>query len=263
MLFITENFVLSENRTALIEKLGDANYHNLYGICSTSAVGSIIYAFYKGNTSSAIKVLPIPAASFVLLSMGLTMASQTLPKLQIPVAFGTSLSEEHIQDSNILTNEIPSASTSSSIFQVRCPFDFTDSKNEGDLCGVERLTRHAGLWSMAFSGLGQACLASTLPHRVWWSMPTLVALIGGWHTDSRFERGMGGTLSQEYKAKTSNIPFAAMIAGKQGSDAFQSLVVDESKILNAMVATSLAAIWVIRRKGDPTSIRRAVAASFK
>jgi len=262
MIFITENFVLSENRTALIEKLGDANYHNLYGICSTTACASIVYAyFYKNSASIAMKTFPIHTASFGFLSLGLTMASQLVPGLQIPVAFGTSISEEH--DSNISTTSPAPEPAKSSSFQVRCPFDFTNSKTEGELWGVERVTRHAGLWSMALTGLGQACLATSLPQRVWWSMPTVMALIGGWHTDSRFERGMGGTLSEEYKAKTSNIPFAALIAGKQESGALESLMVKEIKPLNALVATSLAAIYVMRRKGNPTTIHRAVAASFK
>mmetsp|Transcript_13214 Transcript_13214/g.15136 ORF Transcript_13214/g.15136 Transcript_13214/m.15136 type:complete len:294 (+) Transcript_13214:140-1021(+) len=263
MLFITENLILSENRTALIEKLGDANYHNLYGICSTSAVGSIVYAYFYNNSASVVrKTLPLHAASFAFLSMGLTMASQLLPKLQIPVALDAS-KEESVRDSNNLSTVPTPVSAKSSAFQVRCPFDFANPQTEGELWGTERVTRHAGLWSMAITGLGQACLASTLPHRVWWSMPTLMALIGGWHTDSRFERGMGGTLSEDYKAKTSNIPFAALIAGKQESGAWESLLFKEIKPLNALLATSLAAFWVMRRKGSQTTISKAFAASFK
>ena len=38
--FIAENLVLSENRTMLIDQLGDDGYHYLYGFFSTAAMVS-------------------------------------------------------------------------------------------------------------------------------------------------------------------------------------------------------------------------------
>lgn len=261
--FIAENTLLSENRTYLIDQLGDANYHNFYGLCSTSAVGSILYAyFYKFQSAPA--ALPLRRApAFCLLSLGLGMASQTVPKLQLPVAYGPS-SESSSSDTASTNNSSgpqPPSTKSSSSFQVRCPFDFTDSKSSSDqLWGVERVTRHPGLWSMGLVGLGQTLLVPSLPQRVWWSMPALVALIGGWHTDSRFERGMGGTLKTEYKDQTSNIPFAAMILGKQQ---YETMQFAEVKALNVLLATSMAGVWVMARKGgSATKITNTIASTL-
>ncbi|EED90745.1 predicted protein [Thalassiosira pseudonana CCMP1335] len=114
--------------------------------------------------------------------------------------------------------------------------------------GLERITRHPGLWSFGLIGLGNALLVPSLPQRVWLSMPLMVALVGGSHTDSRFRRGMGGTLSNEYDEKTSNVPFLAMLSGKQGNvvDVCRELCW-EGKGLNAVLALGVAGVWVARR----------------
>ena len=80
------------------------------------------------------------------------------------------------------------------------------------------------------------------------SMPVIVALIGGSHTDSRHRRGMGGELSKEYDAVTSNIPFKAMLSGRQG-DVIESMsqCVKDLKPLNAMLGVGAAALIVATR----------------
>ncbi len=158
------------------------------------------------------------------LSLGAIMASQAIPKMQIPVAVANNSS-----------------------LQVRCPFDFTDSKGIDDtLHGLERITRHPGLWSLGMIGLGQACLSATLPQRLWWCGPAAVAWLGGAHTDSRFQRGLGGTLTPEYESRTSNLPFGAMISGRQGGGSWQALT-QEIKPLNAMVAVTASSLWILRK----------------
>ncbi|KAL3902737.1 MAG: hypothetical protein SGARI_005696, partial [Bacillariaceae sp.] len=225
--FILENAVLSENRTYLIQQLGDDQYHAVYGTFSTIASASIGYALYKiKRTKTTIpsnlvlwkKAARPPMASmglsFLFLSTGLVMASQVAPKLQIPV--GISQHGPNTQ------------------FQVRCPFDFSDKHNNtnNNVRGLERITRHPGLWAFGFIGLGQSFLAWNMPLRVWWTGPAMVAWMGGWHTDSRFRRGMGGTLPPEYDCQTSNLPFVAMLTGKQGSGCWSALA-NEIKPLNA------------------------------
>jgi prenyl protein peptidase len=266
--FIVENVVLSENRTFLIENLGDDGYHNVYGLISTAAVGSIIYAYVNKARNvppllwtAAAAPFPSRVASWMLLSVGLGMASQTLPKFQMPLAYVPATTEpNHDKDVHAIS---PEASNKKSSFQVRCPFDFADAKkhkinNNGtptaDLYGLERISRHPGLWSMALVGLGHACLVPSLPQRIWLFMPSLVAWVGGSHTDSRYRRGMGGTLDAEYDAKTSNVPFAAMMThslmGDAGYEEWQELF-RESKPLNALLAAGVAAVWAFRRGAGP------------
>lgn len=258
--FIAENVVLSENRTLLIEQLGDTGYHNVYGLCSTAAVTSIGYAYWKKVrlVEPLVAVtMPSRVVSWALLSLGLGMASQTLPKFQLPFTYGSSNESKETTVVGPRVAEPPKSS-----FKVQCPFDFTDPKASTgqELHGLERISRHPGLWSMGLVGLGHALLVPSLPQRVWLCMPVFVAWIGGSHTDSRYRRGMGGTLDPEYDAKTSNVPFAAMMARQDG---WLDLV-SEIKPLNAALAACVAAIWAFRRGGHvPAVVRKAAVDSVK
>ena len=146
---------------------------------------------------------------------------QIPPKLQIPVQFvsGNSSEENTIATSATATTNAAVQPTESGEggWKVRCPFDFTDNKDTNSpVHGLERITRHPGLWSFGLLGLGSAFLVPSLPQRVWLAMPSMVALVGGSHTDSRYRRGMGGELSEEYDDVTSNIPLYAMLSGSSG-----------------------------------------------
>ena len=112
--------------------------------------------------------------------------------------------------------------------------------------GVERISRHPGLWSFGLVGLGQAMIMPTVPLQVWWVGPAAVALLGGAHTDSRFRRGMGGSLPPEYECQTSNVPFLATLSGKQGGAAWSTLAT-ELKPLNAGVAILASSLWILRK----------------
>jgi hypothetical protein len=164
--FVAENALLSENREAIIAYLddedgsngdnrgqpqgdgsrgersarargassvGDDRYHLLYGIASTAATASIGYSYYRltrapgsaavaqATTRAAAATM---AAAWACLSGGWALALQAAPKMQVPV--------------------------STSTWQVRCPFDFTDSRREAEsqgeidvvVRGLERITRH-------------------------------------------------------------------------------------------------------------------------
>jgi hypothetical protein len=210
-------------------------------------MGSVGYAYRMVRSAEPLlwSALPIGGriGGFVCLSLGLGMVSQLPPRLQIPVERAV-LSDAAVVDVTHANTTI-SHSTTNSGWKVRCPFDFTDNKSSTSVQGLDRITRHPGLWSLSFLGLGQACLTPSLPAKVWWSMPTLVALIGGAHTDSRYRRGMGGTLEEGYEKQTSNIPFWALMSGKQGDVGREMM--EEVKMLNAAVAVSMAGLWVWRR----------------
>jgi uncharacterized membrane protein len=240
--FILENAVLSENRTYLIQQLGDDQYHAVYGTFSTIASVSIGYAYWKVRNATSIppglmlwkKSSARPplfnlALSWTCLSLGLVMASQVAPKMQIPISIGSQ--------------------NGATQFQVRCPFDFSDKHNQqidSGVRGLERITRHPGLWSLGFVGLGQSFTAHSVPLRIWWMGPAAVAWLGGWHTDSRFRRGMGGTLPPHYDCQTSNVPFLAMMTGKQGSGCWENLI-NEIKPLNAAIGVAASSLWILRK----------------
>mmetsp|Transcript_5865 Transcript_5865/g.8977 ORF Transcript_5865/g.8977 Transcript_5865/m.8977 type:complete len:276 (-) Transcript_5865:69-896(-) len=247
VLFIGENLVLSENRSWLIEELGgDESYHMLYGTLSTIACTSIGYGYFKlARNAGIVSTIPqMRVASLAAYSLGLGMVSQIIPKLQIPVMFS--------QETKPVTKE----AGSSWQLQMRCPFDFADKKMRDEseaIMGVDRITTHPGLWSFGIMGLGQAFLATNMPLRIWWSMPLLVAAIGGSHADSRFRRGMGGQMSDEVNSKSGNIPFLSMVLGRQGPMAFVDMA-NEIKGLNAMVGVGVAVLLVGTQRRSPRAI---------
>ena len=254
--FILENTVLSENRTTLISLLGDDTYHACYGICSTIAMGSVGYAYKLVRGADPLlwnvsRGTPIAGkiGSFLCLSLGLGMISQMPPKLQIPVEYLGGDSETSLG----LTQEDASNHNSqeqATGWKVRCPFDFTDKKHpdSNSVTGLERISRHPGLWSFGLIGLGNALLIPSLPQRAWLFMPTMVALVGGAHTDSRYRRGMGGSLDESYENQTSNVPLVALLSGRQGdlSKVCEEMI-GEIKPLNAALAVGVAGVYVLGR----------------
>jgi len=180
-LFVVENGILSENRTWLIDSMGDDMYHAFYGTCSTIATVSIGYAYYrisrktppmppqlmrwKANAINASPPITAGIGSWICMSVGLVMASQVAPTFQIPVSFPTTAAAGPSESGTTTTSQ-------SMKFQVRCPFDFGDKRLESDdpfgVRGLERISRHPGLWSFGLIGMSQSFLAPTIPLQIWW-----------------------------------------------------------------------------------------------
>jgi hypothetical protein len=231
-------------------------------------MSSVFYGYFRKVKDAPPLLFKGPAApvgakvmSFVCLSLGFGFLSQIPPKLQFPVHFvtGNNGNKNGLDENSTIATSAAASPVQSfdndgggvgGGWKVRCPFDFTDSKHDTNspVHGLERITRHPGLWSFGLIGLGNAFLVPSLPQRVFFAMPSMVALIGGAHTDSRFRRGMGGNLSPEYDSVTSNVPFVALLSGAQGN--LLELMNDfssEVKPLNAAIAASIAAVWVVSK----------------
>ena len=74
--------------------------------------------------------------------------------------------------------------------------------------------------------------------------------MGGSHSDSRHRRGLGGTLDKEYDEVTSNVPFYALLSGRQGGnvvEVFEEFWGNEVKHSNAMLAAGISALWVLTK----------------
>lgn len=51
--FLGENIIVTHNREWLIEQLGsESTYRQLYSVCSTAAMSSILYGYFKHSRSS-------------------------------------------------------------------------------------------------------------------------------------------------------------------------------------------------------------------
>ena len=84
--------------------------------------------------------------------------------------------------------------------------------------------------------------------------PLLVTALLTEHMDNRFRRGIGGSLSPERDAATSNVPFGAFVRGKQSL----TQLVSEIKWVNVGCAVGLAGVPVNR----PTSAQLHVRVTF-
>lgn len=95
------------------------------------------------------------------------------------------------------------------------PIDFKAADDTDPNGGVRRVTRHPLFWSLGFIGLGAAVATRYARRVVMFTMPAVFCVIGCSHQDSRYRRGMGGTLTPETERATSNLPFVALLEGRQ------------------------------------------------
>jgi hypothetical protein len=246
--FILENLVLSHNRTEIISTFGSDTYHNAYNTLSTVACSSIAWGYFKHGrrTGPKLSSRSKPALIIGLLSqtIGLVCLSQLAPKLQLPVAFGSENFGSSADATRPSSSKNQAAESKSQFsMRIRCPMDFKpiDAPPDG-VHGIERISRHCVFWSFGLVCMGQACYALYIPEIVMFTFPIVFALIGSEHQDYRFRRGSGGTLTPEYEHLTSNIPFAALLSGRQS---FKKLY-DEMKWTNAGLAACLAGVKIIR-----------------
>ena len=236
----------------------------LYGYMKHKNSGKIWSKFTKGAAP-----LPLRITSIVLQSFGLACFVQLVPAIQIPLALETgsnasnaftktndSNTDNKTNDTNVLqatsssvlnpqvgpsrqhvpTTETP-PSTAKYSLKARCPMDFRAKPELGpdEVYGVERISRHTNLWALASMGVGTALITPFMVESMFFAGPLLLATFGTAHQDARFRRGMGGMLSKEKEEKTSNVPFAAFLVGKQD----WSKLFDEVKWLNGGLATLL------------------------
>jgi uncharacterized membrane protein len=242
--FIAENLILSHNREYLINSYGDDNYHIVYNVLSTAACSSIAYGFFKYGKAAESKLAPrgpfLKIAGCVIQTIGLVGLSQLAPAFQIPVYFGGSPATNSRNTPPMMKEPSPEQKK----LYVRCPIDFKPRNPSGELnYGMERVTRHPALWFLGLSAAGSALTTVYPTHLVFFTFPLLFAWIGSEHTDYRYRRGNGGQLTPEREAVTSNIPFLALIQGKQS---FQK-VSEEMKWTNAALASVVGLGLALRR----------------
>ena len=227
--FVCENLVLSENRTYIIDHIGDARYHTMYNTLSTIACGSVAFGYMRYGPGRILNNTGIvrSAVALTTASLGAIGLSQLLPTFQIPIGGNGSM---------------------------RCPFDFHSGKNTPDDGGLVRVTRHPMLYSLGMFGLGVGLMSPYAGRLALFSGPLLVALVGTHHQDYRYRRGIGGSLTVERDARTSNIPFYALLTGRQQ----WGKLVEEIKLPNCGVAMSIVALLFLSRTRSSALLKTVV-----
>ena len=222
MAFIAENLILSENRTQIIERFGDRNYHLTYNTLSSLSCISIAAGFIKGRNSGPLIAQTIPKLfkfqsskampwiACTLRVLGLGIASQMLPAVQAPFKYG---GQYH------------------GTLDVQCPINFANKDSPAKM-----ISRHPMLWSMGLVGLSFALQAKTQTQLIFNMFPLAFTFVGGLHQDSRFRRGIGGNID----GKSSFVPFASVISGEVDL----GHVLEKTKALNLAVAFILALVTI-------------------
>ena len=252
--FIGENVVLSQNRSQIIDYLGDeASYHTVYNAVSACACASLGFGYlYRVHTTApplrSVSALAV-GAGFVLQALGLAGLAQAAPRLQSPLTSATDAS------SLPTASSLPVAAAAPRQWIIQCPMDFRGEASKvvtssDGLHGLHRVSRHPLLWSLGAVGLGAALAVPSVPQAVWLTGPAVMALVGGAHIDYRKRRGKGGTLDAETERVTSLVPFVAMAMGTQAEGALGSLqaLMCELKIENAAVGVLIALRWAVMRR---------------
>ena len=228
--FLAENFILSENRQQIIEQVGENGYQAAYSTLSTASVASIFYGYRKHADRSLRRGLPLRGAGLVLKASGAALLAQGLPALR---NFGDDCGGAKKPSGDGGGGGDPKASMKS-----MCPMDLQWAKNaEGcEVYGAKRVTRHPQLWGAALYGIGAAASAACpVVQAASLGFVPAAVLLGG-HMDNRYQRGVGGTMSEEVRTTTSHVPFVAVATGHQSLEQAWA----ESKRTNAAVGAFLA-----------------------
>ena len=220
--FTLENLILSENRSQIIEYFGEdgnSTYHRLYNTLSTLACASVVFGYLRYRPGvrylQGISKLRL-ATGFTVASVGACGITQLAPKFQVPYSLESG--------------------------KARCPFDFHD-KELGENEGLIRVTRHPMLYSIGMLGFGIGLTSVNLGTMCLLSGPLFVALVGTHHQDYRYRRNIGGTLTPERELVTSNIPFLALISGR--NDWYE--LFNEMKKMNCLVGITSVGLLLLSR----------------
>jgi hypothetical protein len=250
-LFILENLVLSHNRDYIISQTGSVkNYQTIYSCLSLAAMGGIGYGYLRGRGGARWSggMLPITGrvrwVAVGVQTLGIAGLMSTLPKLQIPITFESSVPES---DSSKTKSKTQSKETPVEVLGLKmlCPIDFKSTN--GEQLGLKRITRYPELFSLAFATAGSALLTPVIATSILLAFPSVFAVIGissyfilgGLHQD--YLRDRAGLLKRE---ETSLVPFQALIEGRQS----WRLLYEEVKWVNVSVGVILALGIAARRE---------------
>ncbi len=87
-------------------------------------------------------------------------------------------------------------------------------RRENAAHGILRVTRHPFLWGMAMFGLGHMMVTADLASWILFGTLAFVALMGTPSIDAK-RRAVWGQAWEAYEARTSNLPFLAILQGRQ------------------------------------------------
>jgi uncharacterized membrane protein len=174
----------SPARGFFVARLGEPAFQRLFGLATIANLAWLGFAYAQARS---------PEATTPLWSMSLTLLY--LQMLVQPVA--------------LILVVLGVATPNPGTVGQEAVADKPDAVN-----GILRVTRHPFLWGIALLAAGHLAVGPTLRNLVMFGAIAFVALAGTLSIDGKKRRAIGAKWTA-FAAETSNLPFAAILAGRQ------------------------------------------------
>src|SRR5712692_1351640 len=185
-LFLATHFAISSAtiRPRLINAVGEQPYRGIYSLVAFATLGPLIYEFaYHKHAGPMLWYLranaPLRWLAWLLMFVAL-------------ILFVASLLNPN-------------------------PGGLAAPASSGEPHGVLKITRHPGFVAFSLFGLAHMLMNGWAGDVIFFGMFPVLGILGGMHQDARKIRDLGERY-REFKAKTSFVPFAALVSGNQRWD---------------------------------------------
>jgi uncharacterized membrane protein len=182
VLFLASHLIISSSavRPRLIDALGEQPYRGIYSIVAFATLGPLIYEFARHKHAGPLLWYLRAAPPIRWLAWVLMLAALIL-------FVGSFI------------NPNPAG--------IGAPSDGTEPR------GLLKLTRHPGLVAFSLFGIAHMLMNGWAGDVIFFGMFPALGILGAMHQDRRKIRELGDRY-REFVAKTSFVPFAALIGGR-------------------------------------------------
>lgn len=169
-------------RGALVGVMGEGAYMGFFSLASGAGLAALIWGYGQARGAGAVYWQP-PAWGFHLQYL-LTLLAFLFVIVGLTTPNPTSVKQEGVL-----------------------------SKPDA-VKGMLRITRHPFLWGVALWSAGHLMMNGDTPSIILFGTMLVLAILGTVSIDAKRRKALGETYTA-FTAKTSNLPFAAILAGKQ------------------------------------------------
>jgi uncharacterized membrane protein len=186
LVFVLMHLLISGTRLRdrLVGVVGQGPYMGLFSLASVAALAWLIFAFggARGDPASVMLWSPPPALRWAQLALQFLAFLLIVPGLTTPNP--TSVAQQGLLE------------------------------RPDTVKGMLRITRHPFLWGVAIWAFGHLLVNGDAAGMVLFGSMLLLALLGTRSIDAKRKRALGDTWDA-FAAQTCNVPFAAILAGRQ------------------------------------------------
>lgn len=171
-------------RNAIIARIGEGPYMALFSLTSVGVLAWLIFAYAGARSSDANAAFWGVTEPLRWVQVGLMLVSLLFVVIGLATPNPTSVKQEGALD------------------------------REDVARGMLRITRHPFLWGVAIWGFGHLLVNGDIASLILFGAMLVLALFGTSSIDAKRKRALGDKWDA-FAARTSNVPFAAIAAGRQ------------------------------------------------